>query len=388
MPPVLSGLDVECANSFKRLKNKRVGILCHQASVNRSLRHVLDLLQAAHIQVTAIFAPEHGLWGTAQDQIPIPQEEYGAQKPFAVYSLYGDNRAPKLEQLEAIDVLVCDLQDVGSRYYTFIWTMALAMQVCAKAGKSFIVLDRPNPLGGLTLEGPVLDLHFASFVGLYATPVQHGMTIGEIAQWINGVNGIGADLAVVPMRGWKRSMTFSETGLPWVGPSPNMPTLDTVAVYPGGCLIEGTMLSEGRGTTRPFELLGAPYIQPETLAVALDKEKLPGVYFRACRFEPTFHKFEKELCGGVQVHITNKNFEPFLTYLILIQTIRRLYPKDFAWRPAPYEYELEKLPFDILCGTDQVRLDLEAGKDLRRVARTWATESTRFRRQRAGFLLY
>lgn len=389
MAPVLTGLDVETRGGFKRFRGKRVGVLCHQATVDRRLRHILDLLHMHRVHVTTIFAPEHGLWGTAQDQIPIPQDRHAVgETPFTVHSLYGDHRAPRVEQLANLDVLVCDLQDVGSRYYTFIWTMALAMQVCEKAGKPFVVLDRPNPLGGTVLEGPVLDLNFASFVGLYATPVQHGMTSGEIAQWVNGTYGIGADLTVVPMRGWKRRMTYADTGLPWVAPSPNMPTLDTAIVYPGGCLIEGTLLSEGRGTTRPFELLGAPYIHAETLATALNKKKLRGVYFRACRFEPTFHKFQNESCGGVQVHVTGPGFEPFLTYLVLIQTIRTLYPQKFAWRPPPYEYETEKLPFDILCGTDRIRLELEAGHDLRKLARTWNAGLRTFRRERNPYLIY
>jgi uncharacterized protein YbbC (DUF1343 family) len=382
MRHVSTGLDVLQKKRFEILKSFHVGVLCHQASVDQNLRHILDLMSAAKVNVTSIFAPEHGLWGTAQDQVPIA--DHGPQ----AYSLYGDNRAPKPEQLQNIDVMVCDLQDVGSRYYTFIWTMALAMQVCAKVGKPFFVLDRPNPLGGTVLEGPVLDLNFASFVGLYAVPVQHGMTIGEMAQWVNGTYDIGADLTVIPMRGWKRSMDFAATGLPWVGPSPNMPTLDTARVYPGGCLIEGTLLSEGRGTTRPFEIIGAPYIQPEALAADLNAQKLPGVCFRACRFEPTFHKFQNELCGGVQVHVTGPSFAPFVTYLILIQTIRRLYPKQFAWRPPPYEYEMEKLPFDILCGDDRVRLALEAGQNMRAFARRWTAGLAEFRRERSPFLLY
>jgi len=386
MPKVLTGLDVLQQNKFQALNAYRVGVLCHQASVNRTLQHLLQLMQMAKVNVTAIFGPEHGLWGTAQDQIEIPGSSGAGH--VVVHSLYGDHRAPTLAELDDIDVMVCDLQDVGSRYYTFIWTMALALQMCAKAKKPFFVLDRPNPLGGKILEGPVLDLHFASFVGLYAMPVQHGMTIGEIAQWINGVYKIGADLRVISMHGWKRSMDFSATRLPWVAPSPNMPTLETARVYPGGCLIEGTLLSEGRGTTRPFEFVGAPYIQPEVLAGALNAEKLPDVYFRACRFEPTFHKFKNELCGGVQVHVTGSAFEPFVTYLLLIQTIRYLYPENFAWRSPPYEYEKEKLPFDILCGADTVRLALEAGEDLRVLAKTWTPGLAQFRRQRAPFLLY
>jgi uncharacterized protein YbbC (DUF1343 family) len=263
------------------------------------------------------------------------------------------------------------------------------MQACAKAGKQFIVLDRPNPLNGKTLEGPVLDPAFASFVGLYPVPVRHGLTIGEMSLWLNGVFPIEANLEVIPMTGWKRSMSFDATGLPWVLPSPNMPTLDTAWVYPGGCLIEGTNLSEGRGTTRPFELVGAPYIQPEQLSDVLRKEKLPGVIFRPCRFEPTFHKFQGESCGGVQIHVTDrKAFKSFLTTLTLIQRVRGLYPQSFQWRQPPYEYEKEKLPFDILCGTDVVRQTIESGKSLLPLERSWRSSLQAFERQRREFLLY
>jgi len=384
---MLSGLDVLVSKKFSSLKNKRVGVLCHQASVDRHLRHLLDLLHHHKIFVAALFAPEHGIWGTAQDQIPVATEK---NSPWAlpVQSLYGDHRAPSVDQLQDIDVLLCDLQDVGSRYYTFIWTMALAMQVCAKAGKPCLIIDRPNPLGGTVLEGPVLDLNFASFVGLYGTPVQHGMTIGEIALWVNGTYDIGADVGVIPMKGWKRTMRFDQTGLPWVAPSPNMPTLDTAIVYPGGCLIEATNLSEGRGTTKPFELIGAPFIPADALAKVMNDEKLPGVYFRACRFMPTFHKFQNQLCGGLQIHVTDdKRFQPFLTYLILVQRIRTLCP-EFAWRPPPYEYELVKMPFDILCGTDRVRDQIENDLDLRRLSREWTADLAAFRHQRQPYLLY
>src|SRR5258708_14696198 len=388
MAKVKSGLEVLVERKSVVLKGARVGLICHQASVDSRLRHAVPLFREKKINLTALFAPEHGMWGTAQDQIPIEGERstvHGAP----LYSLYGDHRHPSPESLREIDVLVCDLQDVGSRYYTFIWTMALAMQACAKHGKKFVVLDRPNPINGKTLEGPVLDPRFASFVGLYPVPVRHGMTIGEIALWLNEGFGIGADLDVIPMAGWKRAMAFRETGLPWVFPSPNMPTLDTAWVYPGGCVIEGTQLSEGRGTTRPFELLGAPYIQPETLAEALNRAKLPGVIFRPCRFEPTFHKFQGESCGGVQVHVTDRAaFKPFFTYLVVIQYIRELYPKDFAWRPPPYEYETEKLPFDILCGTDSERRAMESGASLRPLERSWEKGLDAFERQRKPFLLY
>lgn len=382
---VATGLDRLSSHAPPWLKTSRVGILSHQASVDRHLRPVVDLLREKKFHITALYGPEHGLWGTAQDQIEVPD----ASAALPVYSLYGDHRYPTASQLAGIDVMICDLQDVGSRYYTFVWTMALAMQACARFGKKFIVLDRPNPINGNTLEGPLLNPDFASFVGLYPVPVRHGMTMGEIALWVNDGLGIHANLDVIEMQGWKRSMHYDETGLPWVLPSPNMPTLDTALVYPGGCLIEGTQLSEGRGTTRPFEIFGAPYIAADWLEQDMRRRKLPGVEFRACRFEPTFHKFAGQVCGGVQVHITNrKTFKPFYTYVILIETIRDRYPNDFAWRPPPYEYEKEKLPFDILCGTDAVRLALEKKSDLKSLETSWNGALDAFRRQRKPFLLY
>ena len=388
MSKVQSGLDVLLSTSLKELKGRRVGILSHQASVDMRLRHVISLLHARAIQITALFAPEHGLWGTAQDQIPI----ISADEPILnipIYSLYGSRRAPSGEILKDIDVLLCDLQDVGSRCYTFIWTMALALQACAKYGKKFIVLDRPNPINGLQMEGPLLDLNFASFVGLYPLPVRHGMTIGEIALWLNDRFKIGADLNIVRMKAWKRRMYFEETGLPWVLPSPNMPTVDTAVVYPGACLIEGTTLSEGRGVTRPFEILGAPYVNPEQLASLLNREGLPGVTFRSCRFEPTFHKFAGESCGGIQMHVRDrKTFKPFLTTLTLIQRCFDLYQPLFAWRPPPYEYETEKLPFDILCGSDQIRKAMESGQPVKNLESSWQEDGALFARERKPFLLY
>jgi uncharacterized protein YbbC (DUF1343 family) len=385
---VQSGLDVLMAADLKELRGARVGILSHQASVDIRLRHIISLLHARNTQITAIYAPEHGLWGTAQDQVEIdPSRESILNVP--IFSLYGKHRSPTEEMLAGIDILICDLQDIGSRYYTFIWTMALAMQACAKTGKKFIVLDRPNPINGVDMEGPVLDLHFASFVGLYPVPVRHGMTIGEIALWLNGRMKLGADLTIIRMKGWKRSMYFEETGLPWVLPSPNMPTVDTAVVYPGGCLIEGTNLSEGRGTTRPFELLGAPFINPESLAGILNRENLPGVTFRSCRFDPTFHKFQGDSCGGVQIHVQDRRtFKPFLTTLTLIQRCFDLHETKFAWRDPPYEYERVKLPFDILCGTDTIREAIESGRPVRNLQDDWQADISAFARERKPFLLY
>ncbi len=388
MSTVQSGLDVLLQSKHRSLKGKRIGILCHQASVDSGLRHITSLLHSRNLKITAIFGPEHGLWGTAQDQIPVVSSEDSVLN-VPIFSLYGDHRAPSSQSLEMIDIMICDLQDVGSRYYTFVWTMALAMQGCAAHGKKFIVIDRPNPINGKTLEGPLLDMNFASFVGLYPVPVRHGLTIGEMALWLNSRFDIGADLEVIRMKGWKRRMYFEETGLPWILPSPNMPTVDTAIVYPGACLIEGTNLSEGRGTTRPFEMIGAPFINSDPLANLLNRDKLPGVAFRACRFEPTFHKFALESCGGLQIYVKDRStFQSFLTTTKIIQRLYDLYPRKIAWRPPPYEYELEKLPFDILCGSEKIRRSIEAGLPVEKLRSSWQADCERFERERKPFLLY
>jgi uncharacterized protein YbbC (DUF1343 family) len=267
--------------------------------------------------------------------------------------------------------------------------MLLALEACAEHGRRLVVLDRPNPLGGAVVAGNVLDPQFASFVGLHRLPVRHGMTIGELALLFRKERNLDVDLRVVKMRGWRRELTFDQTGLPWVQPSPNMPTLDTAFVYPGGCLIEGTNLSEGRGTTRPFELVGAPWIDPWRLARRLKHLGIPGARFRPVFFKPTFHKHAGQLCGGVQVHVTNRRLFPaFLAYVFLISAARRQAPDKFAWRKPPYEYETVKLPIDILCGTDGVRKAIEQGTSPWRLNPTWKEQAAGFRRRRVPHLLY
>jgi uncharacterized protein YbbC (DUF1343 family) len=340
------------------------------------------------VKVRTLLAPEHGLWGAPQDHIWID----GTRDPVTglpVWSLYGARREPTAAMLKGIDTVVVDLQDVGSRYYTFVWTMALAMRACAQNGVRIVVLDRPNPLGGTLVEGNVADPTFASFVGLYPLAIRHGMTIGELAGYLNEQHGIGCRLTVVPMRGWRRAMLWEDTGLPWVPPSPNMPTLDTARVYPGGCLIEGTNLSEGRGTTRPFEWIGAPYLDAHRYAAALEGLRLPGVRFRPARFLPTFHKWSGRLCEGVQIHVTDASrFKPFLTGLAEIAVARRLAPRGFAWRRPPYEFEKRRMPIDILCGTDVIRKAIERGTPLPAIERAWQRDLDRWKRLRASYLRY
>jgi len=389
VPSVLTGLDVLLDERRSLLRGRRIGLLAHQASVSRRLEHAAVLLHDARgVRLTRLFAPEHGLWGAAQDHAPIA----GDRDPvtgLGVTSLYGARREPTPAMLAGLEALVIDLQDVGSRYYTFVWTMALAMRACARAGVEVIVLDRPNPLGGDVVEGNIPDPAFASFVGLYPLPTRHGLTIGEAARWLALAHGLRPRLTVVPMRGWRRRMLWEDTGVPWVAPSPNMPTPDTARVYPGGCLYEGTNLSEGRGTTRPFEWVGAPYLDAHAYAEALAAVRLPGVRFRPARFIPTFHKWAGRLCGGVQIHVTDAGrFRPFATGLAIIATARRLAPRRFAWRRPPYEFERRRLPIDILLGTDRIRRALERGRGIAELEREWAGDLARWKRRRAPLLLY
>ena len=388
MTGVRSGLDVLVSRLPMLLRGRRVGLLCHQASVTRELTHAVDavaLIRGARL--TALFAPEHGIAGAAQDHARVGSLR-DRSSGLPVRSLYGRQLAPSEAMLAGIDTLVVDLQDVGSRYYTFVWTTALCMQACARAQVPVVVLDRPNPLGGLAMEGNLPDPRFASFVGLYPLPARHAMTIAELAAYLNATHSIGCNLAVVPMDGWRRAMSWEDTGLPWVAPSPNMPTPDTARVYPGGCLIEGTNLSEGRGTTRPFELLGAPFLDGRRLARALARRGLPGVTFRAAAFQPAFHKYRGQLCHGVQLHVTDTaRFKPFATYLAVIVEARRQ-SRLFRWRRPPYEFERTRLPIDLLCGGDGIRRAIERGVPLGRLERSWRRELTRFARARRRYLLY
>src|SRR2546425_1039074 len=386
---VASGLDVLVRRRAALLRGKRFALLAHQASVDGRLQHAVTLLaDLPGARLARLFAPEHGLWGAAQDHARVGRSR-DPVTGLPVESLYGPRRAPTPARLHDLDVLLVDLQDVGARYYTFVWTMALTMRACGRAGVPLIVLDRPNPLGGVAVEGNVPDPAFASFVGLYPLPARHGMTIGELARYLNSEHALGCALTVVPMSGWRRAMAWEETGLQWVAPSPNMPTPDTARVYPGGCLIEGSNLSEGRGTTRPFEWVGAPFLDAHRYAELLNAQRLPGVHFRPARFAPTFHKWAGRLCGGVQVHVTDRDrFRPFVTGLALLAAARRLAPRRFAWRRPPYEFERRRLPIDILCGTEVIRLALERGTALGEIERGWRRSLEGWRRMRAPYLLY
>jgi uncharacterized protein YbbC (DUF1343 family) len=373
-----------------RLHGARVGIVCNHASVDRGFRHVIDRLAAADdVRLAAIFGPQHGFRSDVQDNmIETPHAEDPSRR-VPIYSLYSETREPTAEMLRGLDALVIDLQDIGARIYTYIYTMANCLRAGGRHGVPVLVCDRPNPIGGVDVEGAPLVPGYESFVGLFPIPMRHGMTIGELARYFNDRFNLGASLEVIPMHGWQRGMYADETGLPWVMPSPNMPTLDTAIVYPGTVLFEGTMLSEARGTTRPFELVGAPWIEAERFAREMNALTLPGVFFRPAVFEPTFQKHARQPCGGCQIHVTDRGaFKPVLTGAALIQMFRRFDPEAFAWRQPPYEYEHEKLPIDILAGSDVLRQQIESDLPPQAIADSWRAGEDEFRRLRQPYLLY
>jgi len=389
---IQTGLARIISDGNALLAGRRIGLLVNPTAVDQDLQHAIDLLAAREdMKVTALFGPEHGVRGDAQDMIEV-DNTHDSRTTLPVHSLYGateETLTPTAKMLEDIDVLVYDVQDIGSRYYTFVWTMVLAMRACAKAGKAFVVLDRPNPIGGELIEGPSIAPGFESFVGLVSCPNRHGMTAGEIARWRHSVEKLDLELAVISMRGWQRDMRFEHTGLPWVMPSPNMPTVDTALVYPGMCLVEGTELSEGRGTTRPFELVGAPYLDGHRLATALAGMDLPGVSFRPAVFTPQFQKHAKQACGGVQLHVTNvETYRPYRTGVAFLKACYDQSPAAFKWRAKAYEF-VDKIPaIDLLTGSAAIREGIEAGATLDALTARWPRDEGDFAEERAEFLLY
>ena len=394
---VETGIDVLCRDRLELVRGRRIGVLCHPASVASDLTHIVDRLIEVGVRPARLFGPEHGVRGEAQDMIGV-DDERDARTGIPVTSLYGEtfeSLTPSAGELAGIDLLVVDLQDVGSRYYTYVWTMALALSAAAAARVAVLVLDRPNPIDGVAVEGGTVREGCESFVGLGAVPVRHGLTIGEMARLVAAgmpwggarfARPLDCDLTVLPMRGWRRAMTFADTGLPWVMPSPNMPTPDTALVYPGQCLFEATNLSEGRGTTRPFELVGAPFLDGYAWAAALPP--LPGVRMRPLSFRPTFHKFGGRPCGGVQLHVSDRaTFRPYLTGLALIAAARRLAPADFRWRTEPYEFVADPPAIDLLTGSDDFRRVIEGGGDVRDVAASYAPFEREFAERRRPALL-
>jgi uncharacterized protein YbbC (DUF1343 family) len=370
------------------VKGRRVGLLVNPVSVDRRLRHAVDLALAAGWNLVRLFGPEHGVRGEAQDMETVEQDR-DPQTALPVVSLYGANEAslrPSKAQLEGIDVLVVDLQDIGSRYYTYVWTAAFCAEVCGEVGVDVVICDRPNPLGGTVVEGNIVSDGFASFVGAFPAATRHGMTCGELVRLFVGDR---CNLTVVEMDGWRRTMWYDDTGLPWVMPSPNMPTLETAVVYPGMCLLEGTNLSEGRGTTRPFELFGAPWLDAVGLAEKLEARQLPGLAVRQASFKPMFQKHGGRNCAGLQLHVTDRNtFRSLDVALAILQDVRSLHPDAFAWREEVYEFIDDKLAIDLLLGDPLVRHALEDGADIAEITSAMAAAREGFMESRATALLY
>ena len=387
---VRPGIELFLAQNPEFARDAKVGAVVHPASVLPGLQHTADaLFNRRNFKLVSLFGPQHGARGEKQDNM-IESEFYrDPDIGIPVHSLYGATRRPTEAMMQDIDLLLFDLQDAGTRVYTFIYTMAYCMEACAQWGKRMVVLDRPNPINGRQVEGNLLNEGYRSFVGLYPIPMRHGMTTGELAQFFNAEFNIRCDLTVIQMEGWRRNYWFDQTGLPWVQPSPNLPTLDSATVYPGSVLIEGTNLSEGRGTTRPFELIGAPYINSRSYAEKLNALNLPGVLFRPVSFQPTFQKWAGEMCGGIQLHVNNReSFEPYLTGIALMSVARELAPESFEWRTPPYEYEYEKLPIEILCGNYDLPKQIWNRDSLNEIREGWQEDVSEFLRRRSPYLLY
>jgi uncharacterized protein YbbC (DUF1343 family) len=380
MASVQTGLERLLADPPAWLGGQRLGLLCNPASVDRRFRHARDGLHHRFPgALRALFSPQHGFFAEKQDNMIESADMTDPVLGIPIFSLYGATRRPQPEMVDEIDILLVDLQDVGTRVYTFVYTLSYCMEVARDYDKKVVVLDRPNPVGGLAVEGNLLDPACRSFVGRFPIPMRHGLTIAELARLFNTRFGIGCDLAVIPMAGWQRSMMFIDTGLPWVAPSPNLPTPAAAMVYPGQVLWEGTNVSEGRGTTQPFELFGAPFLDQTRLMSEFAMAPLDGAVLRPAAFEPTSNKWQGRICSGFQIHITDpQRYAPYAATLRLLQAVIRHHPHEFAWRPPPYEYEYEKLPIDLLIGDPSIRQRLENLEPVESIEASWRTPTEEF----------
>lgn len=390
MIPVETGLERIIQTRPGWLSGLRIGVLCNNASVNRQFKHVIELLDTVYPGcITLIYSPQHGFFAEKQDNMIESDDSMDSKLKIPIFSLYGKNRIPTSESFDLIDLLIIDLQDVGTRVYTFIYTMSYCMEMAKKLNKKVVILDRPNPVNGLDVEGNCLMPQFSSFVGRFPIPMRHGLTIGEIALLFNSDFGIGCDLEVIAMKGWKRNMFFSETGLPWVMPSPNLPSPMSALVYPGQVLWEGTNVSEGRGTTRPFEFFGAPFIDPNKIRSALNNTPVPGAVLRPVAFEPTSNKWKGVLCKGFQIHVTEpRRFQPFQTSLMLLRAVICEHPDQFKWKPPPYEYEFNRLPIDLIIGSQNIRQRIEKLENIADIITSYEEDLQKYRRIHQRFYLY
>ncbi len=390
MTLVTTGVENLVSHPPEYLKNRRLGLLCNPASVDHRFQHARDLVhQIFPGQLTALFSPQHGFFAEKQDNMIESDNFYDPLLNIPVFSLYGATRIPTAQMMDAIDVLIIDLMDAGTRVYTFTSTVSYCLEAAAAGKKEVVILDRPNPVNGVQTEGNCLEPAAKSFVGRYPLPMRHGLTMGEYARWINEKFEIHCRLKVIPMSGWRRSMYFQDTGLPWVLPSPNLPTPASAMVYPGQVLWEGTNVSEGRGTALPFELFGAPYVDCHRILDFLGGPALPGAILRPAAFEPVANKWAGRLCRGFQIHITDPSrFAPYFTSLRLLQAVIACHRSDFAWKQPPYEYEWEKLPVDLILGSTGLRQQIEQLADLAAVREEWTGELDAFCRSTVPFHLY
>jgi uncharacterized protein YbbC (DUF1343 family) len=390
MKPVRTGLESFITSPPQWLKGHRLGILCNPASVDTAFRHARKLIHDVFPgQIKALFSPQHGFFSEKQDNMVESADRVDEALQIPVYSLYGAARIPDKQMFDAIDTLIVDLQDVGTRVYTYATTISFCLETAKKMDKQVILLDRPNPLGGVAVEGNCLESAVASFVGRYPIPMRHGMTIGELSMMMNQHFGIGCRLTVIPMDGWCRRMYFPDTGLPWVAPSPNLPTFQSAMVYPGQVVWEGTNVSEGRGTTQPFECFGAPYLHPKHLQSFLKEKALHGIVLRETAFEPTSNKWAGSLCRGFQIHVVMpERYKPYETSLFILQAVLSCHEEDFKWKQPPYEYEYETLPIDLIIGSGKIRERIEAKENLEDVIKSWEVDLVRFKAQSKKFYLY
>lgn len=388
--PVRLGLEILLEEQQALVRNQRLALICNQASVDHGFAHAADALHSnPDLDLRVLFGPQHGIRGDVQDNMIETAHASDRKTGLPVYSLYSETREPTEEMLRDVDTLVFDMQDVGCRIYTFVYTLANCMRAAKKLGKRVVVCDRPNPISGKFVSGNVLEPEYASFVGQFPIPTRHGMTVGELARLFNEHFKIDCELEVVPMSGWQRHFWHDETDAPWVLPSPNMPTLDSATVFPGTVHFEGTQVSEGRGTTRPFELIGAPYIDPDEYSAALNALGLEGVFFRACVFQPTFQKHAGVSCGGVQIHVLDREvFEPVVAGVAMAKLAYDLYRDNFRWKEPPYEYVYNKNPFDVIAGTNRTREAFEKGLTLGEIATSWQESLDVFLTIREKYLMY
>jgi uncharacterized protein YbbC (DUF1343 family) len=387
---VITGLE-NLLRSPEILDNRgRLGLLYNQASVDSCFIPTSDLIDLTFPdRLKALFGPQHGVHCTEQDNMKETPHDAHPRLGIPVFSLYGEARRPDENMLETVDTIIVDLQDVGTRVYTFATTVLYVMEACAKYKKSVVILDRPNPIGGEHVEGNVLNPAYSSFVGPHPLPMRHGMTIGELMSFYNTEYGVNCDLEVVPMSGWSRSQYFDETGLPWVLPSPNMPSIDTSVVYPGQVILEGTNLSEGRGTTKPFELFGAPWLNPEEILATIEKAALRGAILQQMTFRPTFNKWQGQVCHGFHLYVTDrKAFKPYRFSMALLSAVIKTCGAKFAWSDPPYEYVSDKLPIDVILGDKSVREQIQAGRSILDLEKEWAGSLHKFMKLRSKRLMY